>query len=278
MLNVIVLGASGYIGKQLYGALAQQSGIEVERWDGNIVTDKAAFPEDSIVFNCAAKRHGTTEQLIDVNVKAVANLLEGGKFRRFIHLSSSAALQPWRSPYAVTKLMGEALCQYYVDKKIPVSFVRLYNVFGPEQPSEFVIPTIIEQAIQGDAICVKNAAASRRFIYIKDVVNGLIALTKERKFKTKYSLEGMEKVSIRDIIAEVSAATLKSFEIKQTEKAKIDNDAVELGMGLMPHISKYGYTPFSKAIKETIEYYAIHRQKRKQKGEGTKNISHSSAY
>ena len=48
--------------------------------------------------------------------------------------------------------MAEEACQFFAEShQINVTVLRLFNVYGPEQSSNFIIPTIINQ-IESDGM------------------------------------------------------------------------------------------------------------------------------
>jgi nucleoside-diphosphate-sugar epimerase len=128
---------------------------------------------------------------VDVNVKGTQCVLEAARregVRRLVFASSSAVYgdtplpkaehqvpQP-KSPYAASKLAGEALCQAY-SKSFGLSTVslRYFNAFGPWQDptSEYaaVVPKFFKLALRGEALPVHgDGSQSRDFTYVDNVV------------------------------------------------------------------------------------------------------------
>jgi UDP-glucose 4-epimerase len=85
------------------------------------------------------------------------------------------------SPYAASKLAGEAYVQAYAASyDMRCTILRLFNVFGPHQRPDHqyaaVLPKWIWNAIQGNSIEVYgDGTHSRDFTYIETVVNVAIA-------------------------------------------------------------------------------------------------------
>ena len=66
---------------------------------------------------------------------------------------------------------------------MPVTIVRPFNLYGPGQSEEFLIPTLIRQALspECDAITVADHRPKRDYIYVDDVVDLLILLGAARR-------------------------------------------------------------------------------------------------
>jgi UDP-glucose 4-epimerase len=156
-----------------------------------------------IVFHLAAffaNQNSVDYPLIneDVNSGGLIKLLEycviSNNIERFIYANSEGgaygvnSVLPYReenislklsSPYYVSKLAGEAYCNYYHNQfGLPVSLPRLFNSYGPGEvpgPYRNVIPNFIYWAMQGQPLPLTgNEEISRDFVYVNDVVEGLL--------------------------------------------------------------------------------------------------------
>jgi nucleoside-diphosphate-sugar epimerase len=82
-------------------------------------------------------------------------------------LDESARLEP-QSNYAISKsTLYFALKQYYASA--PLTFLRLFNVFGAGEPAARLIPFIVRKAMNGEDILLTGAEQQRDFIFIDDV-------------------------------------------------------------------------------------------------------------
>ena len=139
-------------------------------------------------------------ECFEVNVHGTLNVVEavaaGGK-GRVVFASSSAVYaeapdvpkaetmcpEP-ASPYAVSKLEGEHLLEWYHTRR-GVEYVafRYFNVYGPRQSADSdyaaVIPKFIERSLQDETLTIYgDGRQTRDFVYVADVVeaNALAAL------------------------------------------------------------------------------------------------------
>jgi nucleoside-diphosphate-sugar epimerase len=109
--------------------------------------------------------------------------------RRLVFASSSSVYGPGAplpkreggavvpiSPYAASKLAGEAYCRAFGDSyELETVALRYFNVFGPRQPSSnqyaAVIPTFVAAALDGGAPPIfGNGEQSRDFTHVENVV------------------------------------------------------------------------------------------------------------
>ena len=82
------------------------------------------------------------------------------------------------TPYQITKALGEFYCNYF-DARVPTVRCRFFNSYGPgEVPGAYrnVIPNFIWRALHGEPLIVTGTGEETRdFIYVEDLVSGLLA-------------------------------------------------------------------------------------------------------
>src|SRR5438445_4911189 len=85
-----------------------------------------------------------------------------------------------RWAYACSKMIDEFLAlAYFVEKKVPVVVVRLFNTIGPRQTGRYgmVVPRFVAQALAGEPITVYgDGSQSRSFTYVGEVTRALLLL------------------------------------------------------------------------------------------------------
>jgi nucleoside-diphosphate-sugar epimerase len=122
------------------------------------------------------------------NVIGTANVLEFCRPRRIplVFLSAYVYGQPVtlpidesmppspNNPYALSKVLGEALCRFYAEHHaIPVTVLRPFNIYGPGQHERFLIPMLVAQAISAPAFRVKDLSPKRDWVYVEDLTNAI---------------------------------------------------------------------------------------------------------
>lgn len=196
--KILVTGSNGFIGSKLVQQLIQlgHDVIELNRTKGDI-SDKQTWdrlPPVNIVIHLAAltfvpdswthptafmqtNLQGTICALeycrkYDAKLVFMSSYMYGNP--ELLPIPESAKLVAF-NPYALSKKMAEEACYFYADYfNVKITILRPFNVYGPDQKGEFLIPSIIRQALDGKAIEVKVLEPKRDYIYINDVINCII--------------------------------------------------------------------------------------------------------
>jgi dTDP-glucose 4,6-dehydratase len=119
----------------------------------------------------------------------VADAAREHRVRRFVLMSSSevygSALRvpidedhplQAQSPYAASKVAAEKVVESYVRSfGLPAVTVRSFNTFGPRQSTRAIVPTIVTQALEREAIELGSVHPVRDLSYVEDTVAGLVA-------------------------------------------------------------------------------------------------------
>jgi len=118
------------------------------------------------------------------------------------------------TPYAISKLIGEMYANFYFRHHgLPVVTARFQNVYGPGEvlgagqwrgtPHTVwrnVIPTFIWKALYREPLPVENGGvATRDFIYVDDIVDGLLACALRGEPGDVYNLASGVETSILDL-------------------------------------------------------------------------------
>ena len=180
-MNVLVTGASGFIGKNLCLALKEAKHNVFEFDIFSTPEELSAFinEADAVVHLAGVNRPLNPEEFINGNVnltKRVLDLAAGSKKKPLIVFASStqATLD---NPYGKSKKQAEDLL---LSSGHPVLIYRLYNVFGKWCKPNYnsVIATFCHNVANDLPLQINKEAPSIDFVYIDDVVSCLIgALT-----------------------------------------------------------------------------------------------------
>ena len=118
------------------------------------------------------------------------------------------------SPYSISKLIGEMYGNYFFQSYgLPFVKARFQNVYGPREilgagrwrgtPHTVwrnVIPTFIWKALQGESLPLDNGGnASRDFIFVEDLVRGLVACAEKGLPGEAYNLASGVETSIFEL-------------------------------------------------------------------------------
>lgn len=161
---------------------------------------------------------------LEANVVATATLLEeiaALEVPRLVFISSSSvygdgAESPFRedrsagvpkSPYAATKVAGEAMCRAF-DRHIPhIAVLRLFSVYGPRQRPDLALQTFARCIHDGDPIPVLGRTDSYRdYTYVEDIVAGIVAALASEQPWLLVNLGSGRPVTLEDMITHLEAA------------------------------------------------------------------------
>jgi len=124
------------------------------------------------------------------------------------------------SPYQISKIIGEFYGNYYFARHgVPFVKARFQNVYGPGEilgagqwrgtPATVwrnVTPTFIWKALRGEALPVDNGGiATRDFIYVDDIVEGLVRCALRGTAGEIYNLASGVETSIKELADLVNA-------------------------------------------------------------------------
>lgn len=134
------------------------------------------------------------QRAIDINVQGTTSVLEAARLagvRKFTFASSSSVYgiglpMPFQedvtsphpiSPYAASKLAGEALCHAYAHLyNLSVTITRLFTVYGPRQRPDLAFHKFIAAIAAAQPIPIYGAGDTRRdYTYCADAARALAA-------------------------------------------------------------------------------------------------------
>jgi UDP-glucose 4-epimerase len=196
--TVLVTGASGFIGRPLSERL-EQAGCTVIRHsstDGDIAS--CALPGEGVnhVYHLAARTFVpdswsaplpfySTNVLGTVNVAelcrrhgASLTVLSSYVYGRpqFLPITEEHPLAAF-NPYGHTKLLVEEVCRFYARQfGIRAAIIRPFNVYGPGQNGNFLIPTLLRQILDPEAreISIADDRPKRDYLFLDDLIDLLL--------------------------------------------------------------------------------------------------------
>ena len=148
------------------------------------------------------------------------------------------------SPYSISKLIGEMYGNYFFrQNNLPFVKARFQNIYGPR---EFlgagiwrgtihtvwrnVIPTFIWKAINNQELLLDNEGlTSRDFIYVDDIVTGLILCAQKGSNGDSYNLASGVETRIIDLANSILEITNSKSKIKLMPKRIWDNSGNRFG-------------------------------------------------
>jgi UDP-glucose 4-epimerase len=148
------------------------------------------------------------------------------------------------SPYSISKIIGEFYAVYYHNQhKLPTVRARFQNVYGPGEilgagqwrgtPATVwrnVTPTFVYRALKGQALPVEgDGEATRDFIFVQDIVDGLLACASKGAPGGVYNLASGVETSIKQLATIINELTGNPAAIEWRPRRTWDHSGKRFG-------------------------------------------------
>jgi GDP-4-dehydro-6-deoxy-D-mannose reductase len=198
MIDALVTGAGGFIGQALCANLRTKGWtiLPLVRANGDIAATGTwrSLPPTRVVFHLAGRTFipdswerspdfvsanvmGTEHALAYCRAHGARLVLASGYvygIPQRLPVSETDPAKP-NNPYALTKRLSEQLCEFSsMYQGVTTTVLRIFNVFGPGQRTEFLIPKILQQVEAGSEIRLLDLLPRRDYVYLSDVVDAFI--------------------------------------------------------------------------------------------------------
>jgi UDP-glucose 4-epimerase len=118
---------------------------------------------------------------------------------------------------ATAKVIDEHLCFAYVEKGLPVTIVRYFNVYGPRQTSSQyggVVPRFIKAALNGAPLEVYGEGTQTRcFTFIHDMIAGTVVAMDPKANGLAFNIGSEDPITILDLAKKIRDLTDSSSPI-----------------------------------------------------------------
>lgn len=233
---VVVTGADGFLGRQVVHALSLQN-IDVVKatrkngFDVCSLQSMEQLPPFTMLVHLAAQTfvpssYTNTAAFFHTNIIGTLNALEICKKNKshFVFASSyvygvpqqlpvseSHPLSNW-NPYATSKIIGEQLCaSYHKEFNVPVSILRIFNIYGNGQHPDFLIPKIIKGVMQGQ-LELESDYPKRDFVHVADVADALVkCVIANKEGINTYNVGSGKSYSVKEVVEAVQTITGKKI-------------------------------------------------------------------
>jgi UDP-glucuronate 4-epimerase len=203
------------------------------------------------------------ERYVRNNVVATQHLLEATKpfpAKRFVYASSSSiygdaetfptpeSVTPRPvSPYGMTKLSGEHLCNLYTaNHGLSTVGLRYFTVYGPRQRPDMAFHIFCRAALEDEPITVfGDGRQTRDFTFVGDIVAGTRAAGQaDAEPGSVYNLGGGSQTSVRETLEIISELAGRELNVIYSEKehgdvrdTSADTTAARRDLGFSPATS-----------------------------------------
>jgi UDP-glucose 4-epimerase len=157
-----------------------------------------------------------------------------------------------RWSYSEAKAVDESLAYfYYLENKLPIRIVRLFNTVGPRQVGHYgmVVPRFVTAALKNNPLSVYGSGDQIRcFCHVDDVVRALLlVMDSEKAVGQVFNVGNNQQVTIMELAKKVIEITGSTSTIEKIAYEKAYPEGFEDMQRRVPDISKIkkvlGWTP-----------------------------------
>ena len=182
-----------------------------------------------------------------------------GEYGRLKSPQSENSICKPLSIYGQAKLLASKyLINLFRKKNFPVTILRLYQAYGPQQDFNRLIPIVIKACIKDKKFPCSDGKQFRDFVHVSDVVNAILKSLKSKRARGQIINIGSGKPKkVRNIIEFIKRTSKGGH--PEFGKIKLRKDEI---LKIYPNINKaknrINWKPeilFNDGIKSTIKYY-----------------------
>jgi UDP-glucose 4-epimerase len=138
-------------------------------------------------------------------------------------MTEDVALHPV-SPYGVSKLAAEKLCElYHVNHGVPTVSLRYFTVYGPRQRPDMAFHRLLRCALEGGTFRLfGDGGQTRDFTFVDDAVAATLAAAERGTGGSVYNIGGGSRVSMLEVIETVRRVTGRKLNVEIEARQKGD--------------------------------------------------------
>lgn len=249
----------------------------VEIDDRCIFDDLGRF---DLVYHLAAIAHpGEAEGIPDivrrVNIEGTRNICEfvaekGGHLVftstgyvygeiKYSPMDEEHPLEPG-NVYGKSKLEAERVIQGYMeDKGIEATILRLFNMYGPRQREDYIVPTVITKVLRGEEVRLGNPEPIRGFTYIKDLIRCFLMISENKNSIGKvWNIGNDEGFRIKELVGMILDIAGSDIEPIYDPKLFRKNEVMEMLVDYSRIREDIGWGPTTSledGLRESIDFY-----------------------
>ena len=238
MKNILITGAAGFIGRQLYEKIKSKNNVYcvddlsvkpvikpqaklIKKKVQQISSDFLKKRNIDTVIHLAAKKNVHTSfykindpvENFDMTFKLLNQCNKASIKKIYVastceifgfqnkKLSENEVFDPF-SPYAVTKVASEYLLNVYrkMNSKMKITSLIFFNTYGPTEGVDAVIPNFVKNAIKKNKIVIEGSGQQARdFTYIEDTINVLEKIIFSKKHYNKINIGSNKSAKVLSI-------------------------------------------------------------------------------
>ena len=239
MKKILITGSEGFVGKNLIRYLKNYSFQIIETKDKSFdlklneswkQIEKCDYLIHLAGKSFVPKSWEEPARFIENNILLITNALEYCRVNKtkLIFLSSylygNCKKMPIKenapieatNPYALSKLLSEKLCYFYKNNfQVNNIILRVFNLYGPGQPKEYLLSRITNQVRNEKIIKVDNLSPKRDYVYIDDLCSAIVKAINYKGNEHIFNIGSGKSYSVKEVIEFIQNIYGTSLNIKE---------------------------------------------------------------
>ncbi len=239
MKKILITGSEGFVGKNLIRYLKNYSFQIIETKDKSFdlklneswkQIEKCDYLIHLAGKSFVPKSWEEPARFIENNILLITNALEYCRVNKtkLIFLSSylygNCKKMPIKenapieatNPYALSKLLSEKLCYFYKNNfQVNNIILRVFNLYGPGQPKEYLLSKITNQVRYENLIKVDDLSPKRDYVYIDDLCSAIVKAINYKGKEHIFNIGSGKSYSVKEVIDFIQNIYGTSFNIKE---------------------------------------------------------------
>jgi len=158
------------------------------------------------------------------------------------------------SMYKLSKRCGEELATFFAKQQgLPITFTRFFNIFGPRQTTDYVIPKVLKQALESKHVHLWTGKPTRDFTFVTDAVEALLCALLVRETVGPVNIGSGQAVTIEQMAHQVCDPIGADVDFERDSGADdvyvCCNQRAREVLGWGPLVS------FERGVKETLSWW-----------------------
>jgi len=259
--KILVIGGTGFIGHHLLkltvklgwisSSISRQRPKKIRK-----VNNVKYFKGDIFKFNSKNKKFNNYDYAVNLSnnykilktkdIETLIQFIKVNKIKKFIQIGSSSEYGNIKklisentkckpiSNYGKIKLaLTKNLLASYKRENLPVIIIRLFQVYGPDDDQNKIIPYTIKNCKNNKRFNLTYGYQTRDFSHINDIVNSLVKLLKSKKNLSGqiFNIASGKSIKIKELVKLIRTTIGRGkpqFGVKVIKKNEIINSKVSI--------------------------------------------------